>query len=69
VNRYLTELVILDAGYSAAALTAALRGCPTHLLIRLPADSVFYADPSPGPARKAAPARGWPSLVTTWPWG
>ncbi len=28
MNRYLTELVILDAGYSAAALTAALRGCP-----------------------------------------
>jgi hypothetical protein len=29
VNRYLTELVILDARYSAAALTAALRGCPS----------------------------------------
>ena len=27
MNRYLTELVILDAGYGAAALTAALRGC------------------------------------------
>ncbi len=38
-------LVILDAGYSAAALTAGLRGHPVHLLIRLQAGSVLYADP------------------------
>ena len=52
-------LVIMDAGYSAAALTAALAGQPVHLLIRLAAGSVLYADPvplSPGPARPAVPA-------------
>ncbi len=50
-------LVILDAGYSAAALTAALRGCPVHLLIRLAAGSVFYADPVTWPGKKGRPGK------------
>jgi hypothetical protein len=50
-------LVIMDAGYSAAALTAALAGQPVHLLIRLPADSVFYADPVSWPGKKGRPGK------------
>jgi hypothetical protein len=50
-------LVILDAGYSAAALTAALAGQPVHLLIRLPAGSVFYADPASWPGKKGRPGK------------
>ena len=50
-------LVILDAGYSAAALTAALHGCPVHLLIRLPAGSVFYADPVSWPGKRGRPGK------------
>ena len=46
-------LVILDAGYSAAAL----RGCPVHLLIRLPAGSVFYADPITWPGKRGRPGK------------
>ena len=50
-------LVILDAGYSAAALTAALAGCPVHLLIRLPSGSVLYADPVTWPGKKGRPGK------------
>jgi hypothetical protein len=50
-------LVILDAGYSAAALTAALAGCPVHMLIRLPSGSVFYADPLTWPGKKGRPGK------------
>jgi len=50
-------LVILDAGYSAAALTAALAGQPVHLLIRLPAGSVFYTDPVTWPGKKGRPGK------------
>ena len=50
-------LVILDAGYSAAALTAALRGCPVHLLIRLPTGSVFYANPVTWPGKRGRPGK------------
>ena len=50
-------LVILDAGYSAAALTAALSGCPVHLLIRLPSGRVFYADPATWPGKKGRPGK------------
>ena len=47
-------LVILDAGYSAAAL----RGCPVHPLIRLAADSVLYADPvTQWPRKKGRPGK------------
>jgi hypothetical protein len=50
-------LVILDAGYSAAGLTAALAGQPVHLLVRLPANSVFYGDPVTWPGRNGRPRR------------
>lgn len=50
-------LVILDAGYSAAALTAALAGQPAHLLLRLPAGSVMYGDPVTWPGRNGRPPR------------
>jgi DDE superfamily endonuclease len=50
-------LVIPDAGYSAAALTAALAGRPVHLLIRLPAGSVFYGDPATWPGKKGRPGK------------
>ncbi|MFI5068846.1 MAG: transposase, partial [Streptosporangiales bacterium] len=45
-------LVIMDAGYSAAALTAAMAGQPVHLLIRLASGQVFYADPVTWPGKK-----------------
>jgi hypothetical protein len=50
-------LVILDAGYSAAALTAALAGQPVHLLTRLPAGSVLYADPVTWPGKNGRPGK------------
>jgi hypothetical protein len=50
-------LVICDAGYSAAALTAALAGQPVHLLVRLPAKSVLYGDPVTWPGRNGRPPR------------
>jgi len=50
-------LVILDAGYSAAALTAGLAGCPVHLLIRLPGGSVFYHDPVTWAGKKGRPGK------------
>jgi hypothetical protein len=50
-------LVIFDAGYSAAALTAALAGCPVHLLIRLPARSVFYYDAITWPGKCGRPGK------------
>ena len=50
-------LVILDAGYSAAALTAALAGCPVHLLVRLPSGSVLYGDPVTWAGRNGRPPR------------
>ena len=50
-------LVIMDAGYSAAALTAALAGQPVHLLIRLASGSVFYADPITWPGKNGRPGK------------
>jgi hypothetical protein len=50
-------LAILDAGYSAAALTAALAGQPVHLLVRLPAGSVMYGEPVTWPGRNGRPPR------------
>ena len=47
----------MDAGYSAAALTAALAGQPVHLLIRLASGSVFYADPITWPGKKGRPGK------------
>ena len=50
-------LVIMDAGYSAAALTAALAGQDVHLLIRLASGSVFYADPVTWPGKNGRPGK------------
>jgi DDE superfamily endonuclease len=50
-------LVVFDAGYSAAALTAALAGCPVHLLVRLPARSVFYYDAITWPGKLGRPGK------------
>ena len=52
-----TPLVILDAGYSAAALTAALTGQPVHLLVRLPAGSVMYGAPVTWPGKMGRPCK------------
>ena len=52
-----TPLVIFDAGYSAAALTAALAGHPVHLLIRLSAGQVFYDDPVTWPGKEGRPGK------------
>ena len=50
-------LVVLDAGYSAAALTAGLAGCPVHLLVRLASGSVFYGDPVTWPGKRGRPGK------------
>ena len=50
-------LVIMDAGYSAAALTAALAGQPVHLLIRLATGQVFYHDPVTWPGKPGRPVK------------
>jgi DDE superfamily endonuclease len=50
-------LVIMDAGYSAAALTAGLAGHQAHLLIRLPSGSVFYGDPVTWPGKHGRPGK------------
>jgi DDE superfamily endonuclease len=50
-------LVICDAGYSAAALTAALAGHGVHLLVRLPSGSVLYGDPVTWPGKRGRPCR------------
>ena len=50
----------MDAGYSAAALTAAMAGQPVHLLIRLASGSVFYADPVTWPGKSQPVKHGMP---------
>jgi hypothetical protein len=50
-------LFIFDAGYSAAALTDGLLGCPVHVLVRLAAGSVFYADPVTWEGKYGRPPR------------
>jgi len=55
-------LFIFDAGYSAAALTDGLAGCPAHILVRLPAGSVFYQDAVTWPGRNGRPARRGPEV-------
>ena len=51
-------LFVFDAGYSAAALTDGLAGCLAHILVRLPAGSVFYQDATAWPGRNGGPATG-----------
>jgi hypothetical protein len=55
-------LFIFDAGYSAAALTAGLLGCPAHILVRLPAGSVFYRDAIAWPGKNGRPAHRGPAI-------
>jgi hypothetical protein len=55
-------LFIFDAGYSAAALTDGLAGCPAHILVRLPAGSVFYQDAVTWPGRNGRPAHRGPEV-------
>jgi hypothetical protein len=50
-------LFVFDAGYSAAALTDGLLGWPVHILVRLAAGCVFYADPVTWDGRYGRPAR------------
>jgi DDE superfamily endonuclease len=50
-------LFVFDAGYSAAALTDGLLGCPVHVLVRLAAGSVFYAEPVAWKGKYGRPAR------------
>ena len=56
-GRQAAPLFIFDAGYSAAALTDGLAGCPVHVLVRLAAGSVFYAEPVTWEGRYGRPAR------------
>ena len=56
-GREAAPLFIFDAGYSAAALTDGLLGCPAHVLVRLAAGSVFCADPFTWEGRYGRPAR------------
>lgn len=50
-------LFVFDAGYSAAALTDGLLGCPVHVLVRLAAGSVFYAQPVTWEGKDGRPPR------------
>ncbi|MGH3123938.1 MAG: transposase [Streptosporangiaceae bacterium] len=60
-GRQAAPLFIFDAGYSAAALTGGLLGCPVHVLVRLAAGSVFYYDALRWPGKNGRPGdRGLP---------
>lgn len=50
-------LFVFDAGYSAAALADGLAGCPVHVLVRLAAGSVFYAEPVTWEGKNGRPPR------------
>ena len=50
-------LFVFNAGYSAAALADGLAGCPVHVLVRLAAGSVFYAEPVAREGKYGRPAR------------
>src|SRR5262249_30399139 len=55
-------LFVFDAGYSAAALTDGLLGCPAHILVRLAAGCVFYAEPVTWEGKHGRPARRGPAV-------
>jgi hypothetical protein len=61
-GREATPLFVFDAGYSAAALTDGLLGCPAHVLVRLAAGSVFYAEPVTWQGKDGRPARRGPAV-------
>ncbi|MEU5996175.1 transposase [Spirillospora sp. NPDC047418] len=50
-------VAVLDAGYPATALTAALAGVNVHLVVRLPAKNVYYRDPITWPGKVGAPKK------------
>ena len=50
-------LFVFDAGYSAAALADGLLGCPVHVLVRLAAGAVFYAEPVTWEGKYGRPPR------------
>ena len=56
-GRKAAPLFVFDAGYSAAALADGLLGCPVHVLVRLAAGCVFYADPVTWEGKYGRPAR------------
>jgi DDE superfamily endonuclease len=61
-GREAAPLFVFDAGYSAAALTDGLAGCPVHVLIRLAAGSVVYAEPVTWEGKYGRPARCGPEV-------
>jgi DDE superfamily endonuclease len=61
-GRNAAPLFIFDAGYSAAALADGLAGCPAHILVRLAAGSVFYAEPVTWDGKYGRPARRGPEV-------
>src|SRR5271169_2753986 len=61
-GRKAAPLFVFDAGYSAAALADGLLGYPVHVLVRLAAGSVFYADPVTWEGRYGRPARRGPAV-------
>ena len=61
-GRESAPLFVFDAGYSAAALTDGLAGCPVHVLVRLAAGSVFYAEPVTWEGKHGRPARRGPQV-------
>jgi hypothetical protein len=61
-GREATPLFVFDAGYSAAALTDGLLGCPAHVLVRLAAGSVCYAEPVTWEGKDGRPARRGPAV-------
>jgi hypothetical protein len=56
-GRKAAPLFIFDAGYSAAALTDGLAGCPAHILVRLAVGCVFYAEPVTWEGKYGRPPR------------
>lgn len=50
-------VIVLDAGYPATALTAALAETNTHLVIRLPVKNVYYRDPLTWPGKVGRPGK------------
>lgn len=50
-------IMVMDAGYPATALTAALTGVNVHLVVRLPAKNVYYKDPITWPGKVGAPKK------------
>jgi hypothetical protein len=62
-------LFIFDAGYSAAALTDGLPGCPARILVRLPAGSVFFHDALRWPGKNGRPGHRGPEIHCPGPAG